>query len=157
MVGQPQDAETITRAWEAVTDQPLGISMIPLDRSEPEGGAAAVLAAAGQTDVLILPLGILAEAIRKELVAPLSSPEFDAADEAIGEIVSAVDGLIALGTFGQPHKDGACDHDGQCVLLSVWHTTGLAMRRMLDSYTLADVAAMARGELAWPQVDLGVS
>ncbi len=89
MVGQPQDAETITRAWEAVTDQPLGISMIPLDRSEPEGVAAAVLAAAGQTDVLILPLGILAEAIRKELVVPLSSPEFDAADEAIGEIVSA--------------------------------------------------------------------
>jgi Rrf2 family protein len=80
-----------------------------------------------------------------------------AAEITIGEIVSAVDGPIALGTFGQPHQDGACDHEGQCVLLSVWHTTGLAMRCMLDSYTLADVAAMARGELAWPQVDLGVS
>ena len=38
----------------------------------------------------------------------------------LGEIVSAVDGPITLGDFGEPHQDGACDHEGQCVLLAVW-------------------------------------
>ena len=28
----------------------------------------------------------------------------------LAEIVRAVDGPIALGDFGQPHTDGACDH-----------------------------------------------
>src|SRR3546814_1986167 len=28
----------------------------------------------------------------------------------LGEIVSAVDGPIAVGDFGEPHQDGACDH-----------------------------------------------
>ena len=73
-----------------------------------------------------------------------------AEDITIGEIVAAVDGPISLGSFGQPHQDGACDHEGQCVLLSVWSITGSAMRKLLDSYSLADVASMARGQLAWP-------
>ena len=29
----------------------------------------------------------------------------------IGEILSAVDGPISLGDFGEPHQDGACDHE----------------------------------------------
>jgi Rrf2 family iron-sulfur cluster assembly transcriptional regulator len=68
----------------------------------------------------------------------------------LAEIVRAVDGPIALGDFGEPHTDGACDHEGQCVLLSVWHTVGNEMRRLLEEYTLADIAAMASGERAWP-------
>jgi Rrf2 family protein len=71
-------------------------------------------------------------------------------DITLGDVVSAVEGPIALGDFGEPHKDGACDHEGQCVLLAVWHEVGSLMRRHLDSYTLADIAARARGELAWP-------
>ncbi len=74
----------------------------------------------------------------------------DPAEITIGSIISAVDGPIGLGDFGQPHQDGACDHEGQCVLLSVWAETGMAMRSMLDSYSLADVAEMARGEKPWP-------
>jgi DNA-binding IscR family transcriptional regulator len=38
----------------------------------------------------------------------------------LSEIISAVDGPITLGDFGEPHADGACDHEGQCVLLAVW-------------------------------------
>ena len=68
----------------------------------------------------------------------------------LGSIVSAVDGPIALGDFGEPHTNGACDHEGQCVLLSVWRDVGEAMRRLLDAYTLADVVGMARGERDWP-------
>ena len=68
----------------------------------------------------------------------------------LSEIVSAVDGPITLGDFGEPHQDGACDHEGQCVLIAVWNEAGEVMRHHLDSYTLADVARMAKGESAWP-------
>jgi Rrf2 family iron-sulfur cluster assembly transcriptional regulator len=71
----------------------------------------------------------------------------------LGDIVSAVDGPIVLGDFGEPHKNGACDHEGQCVLLSVWQGVGTEMRRLLDVLTLADVAAIARGEAPWPATD----
>jgi Rrf2 family protein len=63
----------------------------------------------------------------------------------LGEVVSAVDGPIVVGDFGRPHEDGACDHEGQCVLLGVWGAVGEHMRRHLDSFTLADCVAQARG------------
>ena len=71
----------------------------------------------------------------------------------LGDIVSAVDGPIAVGDFGEPHQNGACDHEGQCVLLAVWAGVGDEMRRLLDGLTLADVAAMARGQKPWPAAD----
>jgi Rrf2 family protein len=66
----------------------------------------------------------------------------------LGQIVSAVDGPIMAGDFGQPHENGACDHEGQCVLLSVWSEVGEHMRHHLDSFTLEDMVARARGGLA---------
>lgn len=67
------------------------------------------------------------------------------ADEiTLGQIVSAVDGPILV-DFGPPHQNGACDHEGQCVLLSVWSEVGELMRGHLDSFTLADMAERARG------------
>ena len=63
----------------------------------------------------------------------------------LGQIVSAVDGPIVAGDFGEPHQDGACDHEGQCVLLSVWAEVGEHMRQHLDSFTLADIEARSRG------------
>ena len=71
-------------------------------------------------------------------------------DIRLSEIVSAVDGPITLGDFGEPHQDGACDHEGQCVLLAIWNLAGEVMRTHLDGYTLASIAAMARGEAPWP-------
>ena len=71
----------------------------------------------------------------------------------LGEIVSAVDGPIAVGDFGAPHQDGACDHEGQCVLLAVWAGISAQMRSHLDSFTLADIAAMARGQRDWPEYE----
>lgn len=70
----------------------------------------------------------------------------------LSEIISAVDGPITLGDFGEPHQDGACDHEGQCVLLAVWKQAGELMRRHLDSYTLASVAAIASGDAPWPAI-----
>ncbi|HLI15118.1 MAG TPA: Rrf2 family transcriptional regulator, partial [Acidimicrobiales bacterium] len=63
----------------------------------------------------------------------------------LGQIVSAVDGPIVAGDFGEPHTNGACDHEGQCALLAVWAEVGEHMRRHLDSFTLADMVARARG------------
>jgi Rrf2 family protein len=68
----------------------------------------------------------------------------------LSEIVSAVDGPITLGDFGQPHQDGACDHEGQCVLLGIWDRAGEQMRGFLEGYNLAQIAAIARGDAPWP-------
>ncbi|MGH9182622.1 MAG: RrF2 family transcriptional regulator [Acidimicrobiales bacterium] len=67
------------------------------------------------------------------------------AEITLGQIVSAVDGPIVAGDFGEPHQDGACDHEGQCVLLAVWGAVGEHMRRHLDSFTLAHCVNRARG------------
>jgi Rrf2 family protein len=69
------------------------------------------------------------------------SPE----DITLGQIVSAVDGPIQAGDFGEPHQNGACDHEGQCVLLGVWAELGQHMRRHLDSFSLADMVTQANG------------
>src|SRR6476661_10476377 len=63
----------------------------------------------------------------------------DPAEITLGQIVSAVDGPIAAGDFGEPHKNGACDHEGQCVLLSVWAQVGETMRSLLGAITLDDI------------------
>lgn len=68
----------------------------------------------------------------------------------LAEIVGAVDGPIAAGDFGEPHADGACDHEGQCVLLSIWGDVGIRMRSLLSSISLTDLAEMARGNQSWP-------
>jgi Rrf2 family protein len=69
----------------------------------------------------------------------------DPAEITLSQIVSAVDGPIMVGDFGPPHQDGACDHEGQCVLLAVWAEVSEHMRRYLGSYTLADMVHRARG------------
>jgi hypothetical protein len=70
---------------------------------------------------------------------------------SLASVVSAVDGPIEAGDFGEPHTNGACDHEGQCVLLAIWGDVGERMRRMLEGFTLADLAAMTRGERDWPE------
>ena len=50
-----------------------------------------------------------------------------------------------LGDFGEPHADGACDHEGQCVLLTIWNDVGGHMRTHLQAHTLANMVLKARG------------
>jgi len=68
-----------------------------------------------------------------------------AAEITLAEIVSAVDGPIQAGDFGQPHEDGACDHEGQCVLLAVWGEVSAQLQCQLRGVTLADMVRKARG------------
>jgi Rrf2 family iron-sulfur cluster assembly transcriptional regulator len=72
----------------------------------------------------------------------------DPSEITLGQIVSAVDGPIVAGDFGEPHQNGACDHEGQCILLDVWADVSAHMREHLDSFTLADMVTRARGNLA---------
>jgi Rrf2 family protein len=64
---------------------------------------------------------------------------------SLAEIISAVDGPIQAGDFGNPHENGACDHEGHCVLLTVWSEVSDHMRSHLSSFTLADMVSRARG------------
>ena len=66
----------------------------------------------------------------------------DPSEITLAQVVSAVDGPIVVGDFGEPHQNGACDHEGQCVLLAVWADAGRQMRTLLEARTLADVAAI---------------
>jgi Rrf2 family protein len=68
-----------------------------------------------------------------------------AEDITLADIVGAVDGPIVAGPFGEPHQDGACNHEGQCALLQVWAEVGLHMREHLAGFTLADMVAHTRG------------
>jgi Rrf2 family iron-sulfur cluster assembly transcriptional regulator len=72
------------------------------------------------------------------------SPE----DITLSQIVSAVDGPIVAGDFGLAHENGACDHEGQCVLLDVWADVGEHMRTHLDSFRLADMVRRAQGRVS---------
>ena len=74
----------------------------------------------------------------------------DPASISLAEIVSAVEGPIAVGDFGEPHTGGACDHEGQCVLLAIWQSAGSRMRDLLEGWTLADIAEMTLGRRNWP-------
>lgn len=76
-----------------------------------------------------------------------------ASEIRLSEIISAVDGPITLGDFGQPHQDGACDHEGQCVLLAIWDVAAQHMKEHLEAYTLANIAAAANGTGQWPRPD----
>jgi Rrf2 family iron-sulfur cluster assembly transcriptional regulator len=69
----------------------------------------------------------------------------DPAAITLAQIVSAVDGPIVAGDFGEPHTDGACDHEGQCVLLALWAEVGETIRTHLQSFTLDDMVVRARG------------
>ena len=71
-------------------------------------------------------------------------------DITLAAIIRAVDGPITLGDFGVPHTDGACDHDGQCVLLAIWQNVGSEMRRLLEGFTLADITGITEGNVPWP-------
>lgn len=71
-----------------------------------------------------------------------------AGEITLSQIVSAVEGPIQAGDFGEPHTNGACDHEGQCVLLAVWADVGETMRAYLASFTLADMVERAQGNVA---------
>ena len=72
------------------------------------------------------------------------------AEITLAEIVSAVDGPIVLGDFGEPHTERRLRPRGPVRAAGDLGRGRRADAHSLDSYTLADVAAQARGERPWP-------
>ncbi len=70
---------------------------------------------------------------------------------SLATIISAVEGPIVLGDFSDPHTDGACDHQGYCVLLAIWKKIGTEIQTQLAAWTLADIASISTGETPWPE------
>lgn len=68
-----------------------------------------------------------------------------AAELTLAEIVSAMDGPIQAGDFGPPHEGGACDHEGQCVLLALWGEVSDKLQVLLGGITLEDLVRRAKG------------
>jgi Rrf2 family iron-sulfur cluster assembly transcriptional regulator len=69
----------------------------------------------------------------------------DPGEISLAQIVAAVDGPIVAGDFGEPHENGACDHEGQCILLAVWAEVGEQIRTKLQNLTLADMVTKSSG------------
>ena len=74
----------------------------------------------------------------------------DPGEITLAQIVSAVDGPIQAGDFGQPHTDGSCDHEGQCVLLAIWHDVGGRHARAARGLHARRPRRDHRGQAAWP-------
>ena len=69
-------------------------------------------------------------------------------------------GRSRLGDFGEPHQDGACDHEGQCVLLAIWKigrradAATCSRRFTLAESRMARHAVAAAASPPWPEARL---
>ena len=72
-------------------------------------------------------------------------------DITLGDIVSAVDGPIGARRLRRaPHRTAPATTRASACCWPSGARSGDQTKDMLDSYTLADVAAMARGAEEWP-------
>jgi hypothetical protein len=90
LVGDDHDAESIRRGWSAVTEQPITIEVIELNRAAAGTLAALLLAAAKNSDLLIYPLALVADLMIAESIVALSSDEFAEIEDASGSLFPAL-------------------------------------------------------------------
>jgi hypothetical protein len=90
LVGDDRDAESIRRGWSAVTEQPITIEVIELNRADAGTLAALLLAAAKNSDLLIYPLALVADLMIAESIVALSSNEFAEIEDASGSLFPAL-------------------------------------------------------------------
>jgi hypothetical protein len=90
LAGTEQDAESIQRGWGAVTEQPIDIQPIKMDRGDAGTLSDAILTAAKNSDLIIYPLAWVAQASAAEVVVALSDDEFEAIDQESGSLFPAL-------------------------------------------------------------------
>ncbi len=90
LVGTDRDAESIERGWGSVTDQPLKIETLVLDRENVGALADVVLAAARRSDVVLYPLALVAEAAVTEVIVPFSGSDFEEVVPAAASLFPAL-------------------------------------------------------------------
>ena len=90
LVGEEQDAETIRRGWGAVTELPLAIDTIPLDRTKLATLSDRVLESLGKSDVAIYPLALVPMVSNAEAAIAMSDDDLDRMDQESGNLLAAL-------------------------------------------------------------------
>ncbi len=87
MIGSDEDAEAIRRGWSAVTDQPLSIQPIGLNRAEAGALFDAVHDAAKKSDLVMYPLALVAQLTGEEAIVSISKDDFEQIEESAGKLL----------------------------------------------------------------------
>lgn len=90
LVGSDQDSESIRRGWGSVTEQPLDIRVIDIDRANSTALADAVSAAAESSDLMVYPRTLIARLAGEQAIVALSDDDFDQIDQACGQLLAAL-------------------------------------------------------------------
>ncbi len=90
MIGSELDAEAIERGWAAVTDQPLSIQPIDLNRAESGSLFEVVHEAAKQSDLVMYPLALVSQLTGEEAIVSISKDDFLQIEESAGKLLPSV-------------------------------------------------------------------
>jgi ABC-type glycerol-3-phosphate transport system substrate-binding protein len=90
LVGSDPDAQSIRRGWGAVTEQPLEIQVIELNRADSGALAEAVSTAVEVNDVVIYPRTLVAQLAGAAAIVALSSDDSEQIKEACGPLFPAL-------------------------------------------------------------------
>lgn len=89
-VGDSADADVIKRGWESVSDHPVDLKVLPLQRSDPTELRNQLDTAYLSADVAIVPLVVLPTAFHAQWIIPLTGGEFDQLRGEAGELYASV-------------------------------------------------------------------
>lgn len=92
LVGSEQDAETIRRGWGSVTEQPLEVKVLELNRADSDSLSDGAITAVQVSDIVIYPLTLVAQLVATESIVALSSDDFEQINEACGPLFPALRG-----------------------------------------------------------------
>ena len=105
LVGDEKDAESIRRGWAAVTEHPVSMQSMELNRADAGSLAESLLAVAKKSDLVVYPLALVAELVAREAIVALSDDEFDQIGGGAGNLFPALRngvGRYAGEHFGVP-------------------------------------------------------
>ena len=87
LVGEADDKDTVTRGWQAVSEQQIQINVLPLDRADSSGIGDAFLTGAKKADVVIYPLVLVGEASRSDAVVEMTADEVKKIESEVGALL----------------------------------------------------------------------
>jgi len=89
LVGASDDANAVSRGWQAVSEQEIQVDVLTLDRADPSGISDAFLAEAKKSDVVIYPLVLVGEAARNDAVVKMTADEVKRIELEVGSLFPA--------------------------------------------------------------------
>lgn len=87
MTGSDEDSEAIRRGWSAVSDQPLSIQSIELNRAEFGSLFEVVHAAADRSDLVICPLALVSQLAGEKAIVSIPKEDFEQIEETAGKLL----------------------------------------------------------------------